>query len=76
MISVMSASSQPPPSACPLTAEMMGFRIVGIVDDHAAMKFELETSEKERSFISLISAPAVHERLVSMLAPETAPQQV
>ena len=57
-MSAIIANSQPPPSACPLTAAIIGLRILGIVEDHEAMKLELLALLNVISFISLMSAPA------------------
>ncbi len=57
-MSAIKANSQPPPSAWPLTAAMIGLRMFGIVDDQDAMKLVFVALLNVMSFISFMSAPA------------------
>lgn len=58
MISAIRANSQPPPSAWPLTAAIIGLRMLGIVDDQEAIKLVFVALLNVMSFISFMSAPA------------------
>lgn len=57
-MSAIIANSQPPPRAKPLTAAIIGLRILGMVEDQSEMKLVLYAWLNVRSFISLMSAPA------------------
>ncbi|CNJ08950.1 Uncharacterised protein [Mycobacterium tuberculosis] len=64
------ASSQPPPSACPATAAIVGVRTAASLP-HKAKKSASKASAKLSSDISLMSAPAAKARAepVMMIAP-------
>ena len=64
------ASSQPPPSAYPATAAMVGVRVAANLP-HAAKKSAAKTSANDRFAISLMSAPAANafSLPVRMIAP-------
>ena len=64
------ASSQPPPSAYPATAAMVGVRVAANLP-HGAKKSAAKTSANDSSAISLMSAPAANafSLPVMMIAP-------
>lgn len=66
-MSAIRANSQPPPSAWPLTAAMIGLRMFGIVDDQDAMKLVFVALLNVMSFISFMSAPAGGPKAVQKL---------